>query len=264
MDHGRDLRPNGNQYTPISLESSDCPLHPESTPGGTFSFPPRSQPMHAARRAIIAAVEYVNTKNQNIPSAGHRDWVSIVRFDSLDNGGPVVERPLTGNYPAAMQSATTLQAVGDKGLTTATQSGLAVAEQHIRPVAGGGQGRDFANKVVVLLTDGVPNLYSATNGDIDAYMGGNPSADFYGGGYYWLDAALMQAHGMQGKDWELYPVGIGLGTDYDFMDRMSRMGGTANDSGESPRGSGNPAEYEQRLIEIFREIIDNPNVKLVE
>ena len=59
------------------------------------------------------------------------------------------------------------------------------------------------------------------------------------------------------------PVGIGLGTDYGFMDRMARTGGTADDDGLSPRGSGNPADYEQRLTDIFEEIINNGRMRLV-
>ena len=66
---------------------------------------------------------------------------------------------------------------------------------------------------------------------------------------------------MSRKGWQVYPVGIGFGTDYDFMDRMSRMGATAV-GGESLRGSGNPALYEQRLRELFRDIIQDPQVNL--
>jgi len=95
-------------------------------------------------------------------------------------------------------------------------------------------------------------------------MGENPDPDFYETGEYWYDAPLMQSMMMQQDNWRIFPVGVGLGTDYDFMDRLARMGGTSNDDGESPRGSGNPAEYEQRLTEIFEEIITNPQVRLVQ
>ena len=61
-----------------------------------------------------------------------------------------------------------------------------------------------------------------------------------------------------------YPVGIGMGCDYAFMDRMARMGRTADSLGQSARGSGNPAEYEQRLRDIFLDIIGNPRVRLVD
>lgn len=57
----------------------------------------------------------------------------------------------------------------------------------------------------------------------------------------------MQCMTMQGNHWMAFPVGIGLGCNYDFMGRCARMGGTANSDGQGPRGSGNPAEYEQRL-----------------
>jgi hypothetical protein len=62
----------------------------------------------------------------------------------------------------------------------------------------------------------------------------------------------------------VFPVGVGLGTDYDYMDRLARLGGTSDEDGQSARGSGNPAEYEQRLTEIFEEIITNPKVRLVQ
>ena len=57
----------------------------------------------------------------------------------------------------------------------------------------------------------------------------------------------MQAAKMQAKKWDVDPVGVGLGTDYSFMDRLDRFGGTADENGQSPLGSGNPADYEQRL-----------------
>ena len=64
------------------------------------------------------------------------------------------------------------------------------------------------------------------------------------------------------QDWSVYPVGIGFGTDYDFMDRIARIGGTA-EGGQATRGSGNPALYEESLQEIFYEIITNAKARLV-
>jgi hypothetical protein len=69
---------------------------------------------------------------------------------------------------------------------------------------------------------------------------------------------------MQAAGGGVYPVGLGLGTDYTFMDKMARTGGTANDDGQSPRGSGNPAQYEQRLADIFEGIITSPKSRLVQ
>lgn len=44
---------------------------------------------------------------------------------------------------------------------------------------------------------------------------------------------------------------------------VSRIGST-DINGESPRGSGNPAEYEQQLIEVLQAIINRPGSRLVE
>lgn len=264
VDHGRDLKPVRGQYVPLSHHSPDCPWHAEATAGGTFSFPPRTQPMHAARRALIAAIQVIKERNQNITDLSQRDWVSIVTFDTLSGGGPVIEQVLTGDYDSAMLACTQLQAVGDKRATTATEAGLITAKEHVRPSDQGGQGRMAANKVVVLLTDGLPNLYVSDPSDIDDFMADNPSDDYYQTGEYWFDAPLMQTASMQMQKWSVFPVGIGLGCDYGFMDRMARLGGTDNEDGESPRGSGNPAEYEQRLAEIFEKIITNPQIRLVQ
>ena len=264
LDHGRDLQPVKKQYTPISRYSPDCPWHAEATAGGTFSFPPRTQPVHAVRRALIAAIQVIKERNQNISDLTQRDWVSIVVFDTLSGGGPIIEQPLTGDYDAAMEACTRLQAVGDKAATTATEAGMLTAKEHVRPTDQGGKGRMAANKVVVLLTDGMPNLYVSSPSEIDKFMADNPSGDYYQTGEYWFDAPLMQTAAMQMDKWHVFPVGVGLGCDYDFMDRMARLGGTDNDGGQSARGSGNPAEYEKRLSEIFEEIISNPQIRLVQ
>ena len=262
MDYGRDLRPDGRTHVEMSVESGLAPMHDETVAGRTFSFPPREQPMHASRRSVIRAMDVVEQRNGSIPSNGHRDRVGVVQFDTVV--GSQILQDLTANYGAAMGSVTDLQAVGDKSTTTATESGLKLAEQMLKPQSAGGQGRENATKVVVLLTDGIPNTFASDAGDIDGFMAANPSPEFYGGGFYWLDAALMKSIQMQGARVDLFPVGVGLGTDYDFMDRMARTGGTANSSGQSARGSGNPAEYEQRLVDIFEKIIKQPVAKLVE
>ncbi|MBN2580787.1 MAG: VWA domain-containing protein [Pirellulales bacterium] len=265
MDHGRDVQPLKGWYVPLSRFSDDCPWHSEETAGGTFFFPPREQPTHSARRALIAAMQIVKERNQSIPDPRNRDWVSVITYDSLSQDGPQVVQSLTGSYEQAMQACTQLQACGDLTLTTATETGLIVARDHIKSEEEGGQGRQTTNKVIVLLTDGMPNLYSSKNKVIDDYINHSPDRqEYYNNGAYWCNAALMQAAIIQGKKWSLYPVGVGLGTDYDFMDRMARLGGTADEHGQSPRGTGNPAEYEQRLTDIFEKIISNPRLRLVQ
>ena len=48
------------------------------------------------------------------------------------------------------------------------------------------------------------------------------------------------------------------------MDRMARMGGTADDNGQAPTSSGDPSSYETELSKIFKQIVDNPQVRLVQ
>ena len=60
-----------------------------------------------------------------------------------------------------------------------------------------------------------------------------------------------------------FSVGMGLGCDYNFMDRIARMGKTADPSGLSTRSTGNPALYEDELSEIFRKIIQAPGSRIV-
>jgi hypothetical protein len=263
LDHGRDTQPEGSQYVALSTESPFCRYHTEDTAGGSFQFPPGAQPMHAARRALIAAIQIVKDKNDMIPDQRQRDWVSVISFDR-PNGSPNIEQSLTGDYQVAMEACTTLQATGDKGASTSTEAGLIAAQEHLAPRPEGGQGRRSTNKYVVLLTDGVPNTWVSSANEIGQYISNNPSPDFYGNGASWVDAPLMQAAKIRADNGYLYPVGLGLGANYGLMDRLARIGGTADAAGQSPRGSGDPTDYEQRMVDIFTEIIETPRVRLVQ
>lgn len=259
LDYGRDGKPDGQNYTPLSLNSPDCPMHSESTDGGSFLFPPREQPMHSCRRALISALNVIKIRN-TYGNPDQKDQVAIITFDRLGNGTTIAQ-PLTDDYTAAMQACTTMQASLDKGQSTATEIGLRRAKDYIKQERDGGSGRNNVNKVVVMLTDGLPNAYESNDGDIGSYQTDNPNSNFYSGGYYWLDAPLMQTKMMSRKGWQVHPVGIGFGTNYEFMDRVARMGGTAQ-GGQSLRGSGNPALYEQTLRDLFEQIVEDPMVNL--
>jgi hypothetical protein len=181
--------------------------------------------------------------------------------------GTVLKQSLTSNYDTAMQACTTLQAVSDSAMSTATETGLIAAQNHIKPASQGGAGRENTQKVVVLLTDGMANLKTSSNSAVSTYRTGHTNSNFYGGTTstdYASDAALMQTNTLQSGGWLLYAVALGLGADYDFMDRMARMGDTANDDGQAPRTSGDPSAYEAELTAIFRNIIESPHVHLVQ
>ena len=274
MDEARDGKVKGS-YTPLSLKSSlcPCPMHTETVGGEAFSFPPSEMPTHAARRAMIAALQVIRDRNQTVSDTNQKDWVSIIAFDSISK--ETIMLPLTDNYNSAMQVCTELQANG----WTGTEAGMDLAYDHIKPENEGGVGRNNANKIIVLLTDGMPNKKrsSITSTMINNYASDNASVwtdpdtgeevnNWVTGGSYKnaKNAALMQTSMMQGDNWYAYAAGIGRGCDYDFMDRVARMGATANNEGQSPRGSDDPTEYEDVLKDIFERIITNPKLRLVQ
>ena len=283
MDWGRERSPevsnstNANLAipgkTPLSIFSPDCPFHSEITAGGTFNFPPRAQPMHSVRRALIAGINLVKQRNALV-SAGAGDRISIVTFDGSDSyHGPRVIQPLTEDYDAAMLACTMLQSASDIGATTSTESGVAMARLHLMPNTSannptndpkGPQGRDFTSKVVILLTDGMPNVWEMDQATIDDYITNNASPEFYATGYNWFNSVLVHTHQFYTKQrGRMYFAGMGLGTDYDFMDRLARIGST-DINGQSPRNTGNPAQYEQQLINVLQNIINTPGSRLVE
>jgi hypothetical protein len=72
----------------------------------------------------------------------------------------------------------------------------------------------------------------------------------------------MQTSLFAAEKGKVFPVGMGQGADYDFMDRMARFSGT-DEGGTTARGTGDPSEYESILTNIFRDIITKPGSKLV-
>jgi Flp pilus assembly protein TadG len=275
MYYGRDVKPDGANYTPLSLSSNlcACPRHSESVGGQSFSFPPNGMPTHAARAALIAAIQAVRDLNQDISNPDRMDWVSIVTFDTSTK----VHRTLTSNYSAAMTACTELQAVSKTQMCTNTESGFSAAFNHIKPQSQSGAGRENANKIVILLTDGAANLKVSGDGTISSYIKGHPSTwtdprtgatvnNWAVAGQYGTQrqAAMMQTMMMRANNWYVYPVGVGVDCDYDFMDRLARMGATANKTGQAPRGSGDPAVYQAIMTQIFTSIIMNPKLRLVQ
>ncbi len=265
---GRDqmVDTSNSQFGQLSTSSPNCVYHNESTAGGTFSFPADEQPTHAERRSVIAGINEVKSHNATIGDTDQKDWVSIVTFDK--QGDVQTLLPLTSNYDTAMAACPKMQAVGNNGASTDTESGLAAGYNLIKPASQGGTGRENTEKVVVLLTDGAANLKDSSNSSISSYTSSHPntyngSSNYYGSSDYPSDAALMQADGMQSKGWYVYALPLGLAVDSDFMNRMARVGGTADDNGNAPSTSGDPSTYETEMTTLLGKIIDNPQVRLV-
>jgi Flp pilus assembly protein TadG len=250
----------GTKYSPMSVLNPDCPYHPESTDAGTFNFPPREMPTHSARRAMISAIQIVKERNQIVANPNQRDWVSIVQYDVQSNA--ITVRSLGYDYDAAMAAACNLQSCGTSTSCTATETGLSYARNLLTTT-----GRVNTNKVVVLLTDGKPNLYSSSNTTISNFRTTHPNTNFYGGtSSYPQDAAIMQASLMQAGNWMFFPVCLGLESDTDFMNRIYTVAkGKTGATETSPyAASGDPTTYEAQLRELFDQIISTPRVRIVQ
>ncbi len=267
MDQGRDQTgPKSGAYGQLSVNSPNCNYHNESTPGGTFSFPASEQPTHSERRSVIAGLHEIKVKNSSLSDASQKDWISIVTFDKNTTPGGITPLiGLTSNYDSAMTACATMQAVGTNGNSTATETGLIAAYNLIKPQSQGGTGREDAQKIVILLTDGVANLKTSSSATIANYESAHPSSNYYGGSSnYPSDAALIQADSMRLAKWQVFAIPLGLAIDSDFMDRMARMGGTADDDGHAPSTSGDPSTYETEMTALLDKVIDNPQVHLVQ
>jgi hypothetical protein len=45
---------------------------------------------------------------------------------------------------------------------------------------------------------------------------------------------------------------------------MARMGNTADSNGQAPRTSGDPSTYEAEMSALLKQVVDNPQVRLVQ
>lgn len=268
-DNGRDVPIiNGapSTYSVLSVNNPEYLKHSEMTDGGLFSnFPPSEMPTHAVRRAIIAALQIIKDRNTSISDSNQKDWVSIVAFDRKNSGSEnshvVILKSLTDNYSDVMNAAVTLQCCGGPGVCTDSEGGLVLAYSHLRPPSQGGAGRENANKVVIFLTDGRPNLYESSSTAINNYKALHPGSNWSSDTSE--NAALMQSSMMQGGNWYLYAVGVGASGSQTFLNRMANMGGTAVGGAAYPIAD-DCSTYETTLKGIFNKIVTNPKLRLVQ
>ena len=265
QDFGRDRSPElGNHENadparagkvPLSLLSPYARLHRERVAGRSFRFPPRTQPMHALRRGLIAGLDAVEQLNGSGRPAV-RDWVSVVTFDGLGPfHQPEVAFELSADYLGAMEAVSKLQAVADVGATTALDPAVLLAQQHLAPPSEGGRGRTFAKKVLVIVSDGIPNAWTTDEAAVASYRSTLPAeqaGEFYQAGATWLNAPLMHTERWR-EIGKTIPIGMGLAADHDYADRLARLADTADEDGSSARTSGNPARYENELRRIFED-----------
>jgi len=263
MDYGRDLKPDGLNNVPLSRESRFCPYHTEATSAGYFRFPPREEPIHSIRRALIEAIQLLKEHNESLP-IDQRDWVSVAAFDTPVGGTVSILQPLTPDYDQAMLACTQLQASGDKGLTTNLEAGLIMAREHLQPSSQGGAGRRNVHKVVILLSDGLPNCAVSSSKLIQdfasAYIdSGSLSA--------WSEAelaSLVQAVKFHHDGWSFYPIGVGAGVNHEFIEQLARCGGLARNARPFDAIADHPVGRVEKIVQVLRQIIDRPRVQLVQ
>ncbi|MBP89669.1 MAG: hypothetical protein CMJ64_23660 [Planctomycetaceae bacterium] len=145
---------------------------------------------------------------------------------------------------------------------------MITAKQHMDSI-----GRSFTDKVVIVLSDGAPNLIQSGQGTIDGYVNsvsGPDAGQFYysdplswPNSRYWFNGPLMQARNMRLDNWDVFAVGLGFGADGDFLNRMAVLGGTS-EIGQGLQAGGDPSQYEEQLTNIFKDIIFTPTVRLVD
>ncbi len=275
MDYGHDVTVNGGDNVAMSSKSPDCPWHLDNdptSPGYNLMFPPREQPTHAARIAIMAGINQVAALNSTV-AVESRDHVCVITFETAT--GTKVRYPLSKNgcdYEAARASVRDMQAMSDWAASTASENGLIVARDHLDPAKNPDGARPFSTKILVFLSDGIPNIKKSSNTTITNFMTNNPDGEWFGSGSnpFERNAVLMQIQQIQALGWKTHSVGIGLGNDLSLMDKMARMAGTAIKNPNDPDGpkiswyaSGNPANYKDKLSAIFDEITSTPAIQLV-
>jgi len=260
MDYGRDLKPDGLNNVPLSRRSPDCPYHTEATPAGYFRFPPREEPTHSIRRALITAIQLLKQRNESLP-AQQCDWVSIIAFDTPLGGSAEIIQPLTPDFDQAMLACTRLQACGDKGLTSNLEAGLIAAREHLRS---GDAARPNAHKVVVVLTDGLANSAVSTAKDILAFVSTTSDSAFPLDGNQPQLAAMMQVGRCRQDGWSVFPIGVGVGANWAFIDQLARLSGNTGNNQIPDNVASDPVDREQRIVEILKLIIDRPPVRLVQ
>lgn len=278
MDYGRNKKA-GGQYVQLSALSPNCPWRTETntaSPGYGLSFPPREQPTHAVRLAVMAAIDRIAEINAGLPEAT-KDHVAVISFDTAAGAASqdAIRYPLSVSgcdYTAAKATLRDIQAVADDTSSTASENGLVRARGHLDPAQNPGGARTASNKLLIFLSDGIPNINQSSDSTIDTYTSNNSNGEWFTSGSYKYErnAVLMQIAQLESLGWRTHAVGVGLGADRTLMDRMARMAGTALPDPNNANGpkisayaDGNPADYQARLTAIFNTIVGAPNIRIV-
>ncbi|MFO0948923.1 MAG: vWA domain-containing protein [Planctomycetota bacterium] len=246
------------KYTPMSqrFTGSNGDAYRWTDSDGFERFP-REQPMGSLVDAVIAALKQIKADNPTSVPAHSRDHIALVIFaqnyKTITSNPSSASNPFTYDYDACMLLASQLQAeCQDMGASTNTNGGLSQALSSLNTYS-----RNYANRVTVLFTDGVPNsgstpspLSSSQMVDMDGdgtldtnYYYSNTTANKY------KNAALVAAQQLANARTVVHTVCAGGGRDTDITKRMSVLSrGIYRDSGS------NLHEYASNLINDIKDL----------
>ncbi|NUQ44563.1 MAG: VWA domain-containing protein [Phycisphaerae bacterium] len=188
------------------------------------------QPLQAVKDAVHAMVDRISSNDW-------QDQMSLEIFGTTARH----EVNLTADVQSVWDRLAVMQANHYDGTTNIgggmNRGILELQSQRARPTA---------SKVIVLMTDGKPNIDQYGN-----YVGnGAPAA---------VNWALDRAQYAAQQNMRIYTVTVGHDADRDLCEQIAR---TAN--GESFYASGNPDEYVGQLLEIFETISGKRPVQLIQ
>ncbi len=280
LDLGRDLKPDGIDYSPLSVHHPACPAHWEPVADRLLSFLPREQPMHAVRRALAAALIELDRQNTWRAGGTAQDRTALIGFDCLHNGGPIVWHGLGSDLAAATVAAGRLQAAGDTRAPRPLDAALQTAAEMLtnEPSAAAAAARE---KIVVIILAGEPQTARTSESSVEAWAAGSLSP-------VWLEApidhpqraALAQVERMRQRGWKVAVASVLPAADH-FANLLARMAGheqaliaatepagkpgalSPQASAEGNRSLG-PLEIERRLTAMLLEIVARQEALIVQ
>ena len=278
LDLGRDLKPDGIDYSPLSVHHPACPAHWEPVADRLLSFLPREQPMHAVRRALAATLIELDRQNTWLADGTAQDRTALIGFDCLHNGGPMAWHRLGSDFAAATVAAGRLQAAGDTRAPRPLDAALQTAAEMLTNEPSAAAGRE---KIVVVILAGEPQTARTSESSVEAWAAGSLSP-------VWLEApidhpqraALAQVERMRQRGWKVYVASVLPAADH-FANLLARMAGheQALIAAAEPAGKpgalsaqataeGNPSlgplEIERRLTAMLSEIVARQEALIVQ
>jgi hypothetical protein len=188
--------------------------------------------------------------------------------------------PLTTNYESFKSFCANIRTVQDNSNSSLMDRNLKFASQQLLPSA---QGRAYARKIIVVISDSCANSTSYSASELSAYQSLYPYPE-----HYWFhnnppptgvtdprfepnqlnrdarNGLLMTVHQGYATGVESYAVKVGFTSNQVIMNAMADFGGTANTANEAPIVTDNPSLYESRIKAVLADIIDNPRGRLVQ